>query len=101
MRLIVETVQDVDMLVAKNERAFLYDSGKVDINTTLRVNQKYSQSATHNFEIDATNVAGGRLIVNTDGEVGIGKTDPSYVLDIVNATPEMRIGTSAQGGGVL
>ena len=43
----------------------------------------------------------GALIIDENNNIGIGNTDPSYILDITNGTPEMRIGTSTLNGGIL
>lgn len=42
----------------------------------------FSMGGSGNFEIDSDGASGGRFIVNSDGNVGIGKAEPEFKLDV-------------------
>ncbi len=53
-------------------------NGQIRLDTT----DGYSQSASGNFSIDAPFFAGGRFMVLTNGNVGVGKNNPATALDV-------------------
>ena len=70
------------------------------VNGKLRVEKEVSVAADAAFEVDATNVAGGRLKIATDGKVGLG-TSPEKHLHIAGAgDQEIMIQCTDDNGGV-
>jgi hypothetical protein len=64
-----------------------FTEGKVGINKTdpeyaLDLIGAYRQNSQTNFAIDADNTYGGRLLVTTDGRVGIGNAAPEAALHV-------------------
>lgn len=56
--------------------------GTGSVRFELGAGQKLSLGGSGSFEVDAPNVVGGRLIVTTDGKVGMGTENPGAKLEV-------------------